>query len=100
MIHTVGPVWRGGKSGEPQLLANCYKNSLQVAISNKIRSVAFPSISTGVYSYPVAEAAEIAVTTVKEFIRNHPGELDLIQWVLFDRHTYEEYDKALNGMDP
>ena len=100
VIHTVGPVWRGGKSGEPQLLENCYKNSLQVAISNKIRSVAFPSISTGVYSYPVAEAAEIAVTTVKEFIRNHPGELDLIQWVLFDRHTYEEYDKALNGMDP
>ena len=100
VIHTVGPVWRGGKSGEPQLLANCYKHSLQVALSKRIRSVAFPSISTGVYSYPVAEAAEIAVTTVKEFIRNHPGELDLIQWVLFDRHTYEEYDKALNGMDP
>ena len=78
VIHTVGPVWNGGKRKEAQLLADCYRNSLQVAINNGIRSVAFPSISTGVYSYPLEEAAEIAVNTVNEFVDGHPGELDLV----------------------
>ena len=96
VIHTVGPIWHGGKKKEAQLLADCYTNSLLVAISQKIRSVAFPSISTGVYSYPLSEAAEIAVTTVKKFIETHPGELDLVEWVLFDRHTYEVYENILN----
>lgn len=95
VIHTVGPVWNGGKRKEAQLLADCYRNSLQAAIDNGIRSVAFPSISTGVYSYPLKEAAEIAVTTVNEFIEEHPGELDLIEWVLFDRNTFNVYDQAL-----
>ena len=97
VIHTVGPIWHGGKWKEAQLLADCYTNSLLVAISQKIRSVAFPSISTGVYCYPLAEAAEIAITTVKELIKTHPGELDLVEWVLFDRHTFEVYENVLNN---
>ena len=96
IIHTVGPVWNGGKHGEADLLANCYRNSLQIAVQKGIRSVAFPSISTGVYSYPVDEAAKIAVYTVNQFIEEHPGELDLVEWVLFDQVTYDEYENALN----
>ena len=95
VIHTVGPVWNGGRRKESELLAACYRNSLQIAVDHKIRSVAFPSISTGVYSYPVEEAARIAVSTVNEFIEEHPGELDLVEWVLFDKNTYETYDKEL-----
>ena len=95
VIHTVGPVWSGGKRGEAELLADCYRNSLQVAVRNGIRSVAFPSVSTGVYSYPVEEAAAVAVRTVKAFIEEHPGELDLAEWVLFDQGTYQAYENAL-----
>ena len=98
VIHTVGPIWSGGHSGEAQLLADCYRNSLQVALVHGIRSVAFPSISTGVFSYPLKEAAEIAVRTVKEFVADHPGEFDLVEWVLFDRGTYDVYDKALRQL--
>ena len=71
-----------------ELLSNCYRNSLRLAVAHKIRSAAFPSISTGVYSYPVEQAAETAVSTVRDFIREHPGELDLVEWVLFDGQTY------------
>ena len=99
VIHTVGPIWSGGNRKEAQLLANCYRNSLQTAADHGIRSVAFPSVSTGVYSYPVEEAAEIAVSTVKEFTGQHPDRFDLIEWVLFDRHTYEVYDQALRQMN-
>ncbi len=95
VIHTVGPIWNGGKHKEAELLANCYRHSLQVAVDHRIRSVAFPSISTGVYSYPVEEAAKIAVRTVNQFIEEHPGELDLVEWVLFDEHTHDVYEKAL-----
>ncbi len=98
VIHTVGPVWNGGRKNEAQLLADCYRNSLQAAVNHKIRSIAFPSISTGVYSYPVEEAAEIAVSTVNEFVKNHPYEFDLVEWVLFDNHTFEAYDKALRRL--
>ena len=94
VIHTVGPIWGGGHRNEAQLLADCYRNSLTVAVNHGNRSVAFPSISTGVYSYPLREAAEIAVSAVKEFVRNHPGEFDLVEWVLFDRETFEVYDEA------
>ena len=99
VIHTVGPIWHGGNSNEPAKLASCYRRSLEVAVENGIRSVAFPSVSTGVYSYPVEEAAEIAVRTVKEFTGQHPDRFDLIEWVLFDRHTYEVYDQALRQMN-
>jgi O-acetyl-ADP-ribose deacetylase (regulator of RNase III) len=67
IIHTVGPVWRGGVHGEPELLATCYRNSLQLAADRKLSTIAFPCISTGVYGYPIRAAAEVAVRTVKEF---------------------------------
>ena len=95
VIHTVGPIWRGGGQGEPALLANCYRNSLRVAMENGIRTVAFPSISTGIYAYPVEQAAEIAVRTVIGFVQENPQALDEVMWVLFDTHTKSAYDKAL-----
>ena len=97
VIHTVGPIWSGGCRHEAELLADCYRNSLQTAVDHEIRSVAFPSISTGVYSYPVEEAAEIAVRTVRQFILDNPGKLDLVEWVLFDKYTFAAYENALNA---
>ena len=95
VIHTVGPIWRGGESGEPGKLASCYRRSLEVAMDNDIRTVAFPSISTGVYSYPLEEAARIAVTMVNDFISEHPDAFDRVMWVLFDSRTKAAYDNAL-----
>ena len=95
VIHTVGPVWHGGNHGEAELLAGCYRHSLELAMEHGIRSVAFPSISTGVYSYPVQQAAEIAVGTVREVIKEHPKVFDEILWVLFDERTKLVYDGAL-----
>lgn len=99
VIHTVGPVWHGGKYNEPQLLANCYRNSLKVAVENGIRTVAFPSISTGVYSYPVDQAADIAVHAVSGFVAEHPGQIDEVVWVLFDGRTKAAYDEALARLE-
>ena len=96
VIHTVGPVWHGGGQGEAGLLASCYQNSLMIAMAHGIRSVAFPSISTGVYSYPVQQAAEIAVRTVRAVVAEHPAAFDEILWVLFDHRTKLEYDEALD----
>ena len=96
VIHTVGPIYRGGNSGEPQLLANAYKNSMKLALEKKIRIIAFPSISTGVYSYPLEEAAEIAVKTVNDFYMEHQNEFDCIRFVLFDNRTKQAYDNAIN----
>lgn len=96
VIHTVGPIWRGGGRQEAELLANCYRNSLQIARERGIRSIAFPSISTGVYSYPVEEAAHIAVHAASEFAAANPDALDEIVWVLFDSETKTAYDKALD----
>ena len=98
VIHTVGPIWHGGKRGEEELLADCYRNSLQLAVDHQIRSIAFPSISTGVYSYPVDKAAEIAIRTVNQFVEEHPGDLDLVEWVLFNEYTYKVYDKVLSQL--
>ena len=95
VIHTVGPIYRGGNDGEPELLANAYRNSLQVAVDHGIRTIAFPSISTGVYSYPLEEAACIAVRTVKEFYMEHQKELDHVWFVLFDPRTRQAYDDAI-----
>ena len=92
VIHTVGPVWHGGGRGEAELLASCYRRSLELASEAGARSIAFPSISTGVYGYPVAQAAKIAVSTVREELVKYPG----IEEVLFccfsegDRAVYEE----------
>ncbi len=99
VIHTVGPIWNGGRSREPELLANCYKNSLKVAEKNGIRTIAFPSISTGVYSYPLEEAAEIAVKTVAEYVRNKAEAFDEVLWVLFDVRTKAAYDRAIEKME-
>ena len=96
MIHTVGPIWHGGSSGEPKLLANCYKNSLLLAQNYSIRRIAFPSISTGVYAYPVDKAAEIAIGIVRELMRSMESSFDLVEWCLFDDRTYSAYEKVLN----
>ncbi len=98
VIHTVGPVWQGGDHQEAELLADCYRNSLQVAVDHQIHKVAFPSISTGVYSYPLEEAAKVAVRTVNKFAEEHPGKLDVVEWVLFDQRTYAAYDQVLGQL--
>lgn len=95
VIHTVGPIYRGGNHDEAELLANAYRNSLQLAVDHGIRTIAFPSISTGVYSYPLGEAAEIAVNTVKEFYQKHIDDLDYVRFVLFDERTRKAYDDAI-----
>jgi O-acetyl-ADP-ribose deacetylase (regulator of RNase III) len=83
VIHTVGPVWHGGSHGEPELLASCYRRCIEVAAGNGIRTLAFPGISTGVYGYPVDRAAPLAVATVREALRVHPG----IEEVTFCCHS-------------
>ena len=96
VIHTVGPVWHGGKKGEPELLGNCYRNSLKVAQENGLRRIAFPSISTGVYGYPVGDAADVAVRTVVETVEASHGALEEIIFCGFDAGTEREYARALN----
>ena len=98
IIHTVGPVWHGGSDGEAGLLAGCYRHSLELAMKHGIRSVAFPSISTGVYSYPVQQAAEIAVQTVTEVTKKHPEAFGEILWVLSDERTKFLYDGAIQKL--
>lgn len=95
VIHTVGPVWNGGTHNEDELLASCYRNSLRTAVNNNIRKIAFPSISTGIYSFPVERAAKIAVSAVKQFLEENPGQLDMVVWVLFDDKTKEAYETAV-----
>ena len=91
VIHTPGPHWNGGNSKERELLASCYRSCLALAVENGIRSIAFPSISTGIYRFPVEEAARIAVKTARGFIAEHPGVMDIIKWVLFDDDTFRVY---------
>jgi O-acetyl-ADP-ribose deacetylase (regulator of RNase III) len=95
VIHTVGPVYRDGRHKEPDLLASAYRRSLEVAVGAGLRSVAFPSISTGAYGYPIAEAAPIALRTVRLFGREHPGTLDLIRFVLFSAPDLAVYRETL-----
>ena len=95
VIHTVGPIWWGGLRGEAEALKNAYYNSLQVAVEHGIRSIAFPSISTGVYHYPLEKAACIAVQTVKEFCETHPGKIEVVRFVLFGWRTLKVYEKAV-----
>jgi O-acetyl-ADP-ribose deacetylase len=94
VIHTVGPIWRGGTHGEPETLANCYRNSLQVAVENGIKTIAFPAISCGAYGYPLQEAAQIALKTVREFLAT-TGQVDKVIFVVWDEHVYEAYHKLL-----
>ena len=94
VIHTVGPVWNGGKSGEPEKLASCYRRSLELAVQNGIKTIAFPNISTGVYGYPKDEAATIAISTVKEFFQNH-SEIQQVIFCAFDEENYRIYKNLL-----
>jgi len=93
VIHTVGPVWQGGNFREAELLASCYKKSLELAIEKGIKSIAFPNISTGVYRFPKEEAGKIAVETVREFLPQHP-EID-VYFYCFDRENYDIYCRLL-----
>lgn len=88
VIHTVGPVWHGGSRGEPELLADCYRNSLSLATENGLKSVAFPAISTGVYGYPKEQAAQIAVGTIKEFLKNQDMDVVLVAFGELDEQLY------------
>jgi O-acetyl-ADP-ribose deacetylase len=94
VIHTVGPVWQGGKQKEPELLAACYKNSLELAVENKITSLAFPNISTGVYGYPKQQAAEIAIHTVTEFLKENDF-IDKVYFICFDEENYGLYESLV-----
>jgi O-acetyl-ADP-ribose deacetylase (regulator of RNase III) len=93
VIHTVGPVWHGGTQGEPTLLAEAYRNSLKLAVSKGLKTIAFPSISTGAYGYPIEKASPIAISTVKEFLEKE-DKLDKVMFVLFSRHDFEIYRKV------
>jgi O-acetyl-ADP-ribose deacetylase len=93
VIHTVGPVWRGGASGEPELLASCHRRSLEVARGLGARTVAFPAVSCGIYGYPPELAAVVAVRTVRE----QSDDVDLVRFVLFGDETYEAFAAAASG---
>jgi len=93
VIHTVGPVYRDGLHNEPRLLENAYKNSLRLASSKGIKSIAFPSISTGAYGYPLEEAAGIALRTAVNYLKEH-DEIELVRFVLFGKKILEVYEKA------
>ena len=99
VIHTVGPVWNGGGRAEAEILASCYRESLDLAAANQLRTIAFPSISTGAYGYPVDRAARVALDAVRDWIASHPELVDRVTWVLFDRTTFETYSEALDAHD-
>ena len=94
VIHTVGPVWKDGTRGEPQLLASCYRRSLEIATDHEIRSIAFPSISTGVYNYPIADAAQIAIATVRDFTTQQTSLSEVI-FCCFSKSDYKVYSDLL-----
>lgn len=95
VIHTVGPVWNGGKNNEDELLSNCYRNSLKLAMENEIKTIAFPAISTGVYRFPLERAVKFAVNEVKKFL-NTNNSLEKVVFVCFDDYTTEVYKIELN----
>ena len=94
VIHTVGPVWRGGKHSEPETLANCYRNSLQLAFENGIKTIAFPAISCGAYGYPIQEAAQMAVKITREFLAN-TNKIERVIFVLWGEDIYQAYRRLL-----
>jgi O-acetyl-ADP-ribose deacetylase (regulator of RNase III) len=95
VIHTVGPIWHGGSHGEPGLLADAYENSLELAASKKLKTLAFPSISTGAYGYPVEKASRTALTSVKKFLERE-STLREITFTLFTEHDFKVYNEAAN----
>ena len=94
VIHTPGPVWHGGSRGEPELLRSCYRSCLVLASENGCKTVDFPSISTGVYHFPLDKASDIAIKTIAEYLSEHP-EIERVRMVCFDEHTKEHYENAL-----
>ena len=100
VIHTVGPVWHGGQMGEPQLLADCYRNALDRAREIGARSIAFPAISTGIYGYPPADAANVAARTISEQVRAHPGAFDRIELICFNAPAKAALVAALQHIEP
>lgn len=95
VIHTVGPIWNGGKSSEPKKLASCYQRSLEVAIENNIKTIAFPNISTGVYAYPKKEAAKIAIAEVSRFLTKNKT-IEKLVFCVFDDVNYSIYNNLLH----
>lgn len=95
VIHTVGPIYNGGKYNEAEKLASCYRRSLEVALQNQVKSIAFPNISTGIYGYPKEEAAQIATQTIKEFLATH-AEIEELIFCVFDEDNYKLYNELLN----
>ena len=94
VIHTVGPVWNGGTRDEAERLANCYRNSLTLASEHGVKSIAFPSISTGVYGYPIGKASKIAMTTVRKWL-DDPGPIELVRFVCFGGGDFEVYQRLV-----
>lgn len=99
VIHTVGPVWHGGQSGEPELLASAYRQSLRLTVANGLKSVSLPSLSTGAYGYPVGLAAAVALETVIDFLYQQES-LEEVVFVLFDDATDQKYAQALEALLP
>jgi len=95
VIHTVGPVWRGGKNNEKELLSSCYRKSLELALKYNVASVAFPCISTGVYRFPKDEAARIAVDTVQSFLKTFPDGVEKVVFVCFSDSDFQLYEKLV-----
>lgn len=96
VIHTVGPIWNGGKENEDQLLTNAYRNSLQIAIDNNVQTISFPNISTGVFNFPKERAANIALSTVVDYLK--PGHtIKNVTFVCFDKENFDIYEKLLKG---
>jgi len=97
VIHAVGPVYKDGHQGEAELLAGAYRNSLELAFNHEVRTIAFPSISTGVYGYPLNSAARVALTTVRDYLKNHP-EIKEVRFILFGEEAYRVYSEVLDDM--
>ncbi|WP_114835149.1 O-acetyl-ADP-ribose deacetylase [Aquicella lusitana] len=98
VIHTVGPVWRGGGKGEPKLLASCYDTSLKLAVEHGVKTIAFPAISCGVYGYPVSQAAMIAVKETANFLELNEA-IEKVHFVCFDETVYEAYERAIDSLN-
>jgi O-acetyl-ADP-ribose deacetylase len=96
VIHTVGPAWRDGKDREDERLASCYRRSLELAVHNGVRSIAFPAISTGIYGFPLERATRIAAREVRDFLEKNPA-IEKVVFVCFDRYTYDVYTRELCG---
>ena len=96
IIHTVGPIWRGGKSDEAQILADCYRNSLQLAVDNEIKTIAFPAISCGAYGYPIEEAAQIAFKTARDFLATN-DKIQKVIFVVWGEDVYEAFASTVKS---